>query len=111
MTRISRVLVQSAAAAALALSGLALGATAAGAQPIPHDESRCTNDACATYHCDADGCRRVSDWRYDDRSYIADRSYYYSGSDRERCFGDRCATFRCDANGDNCSRVSDWRYH
>ena len=111
MTKLSRVFVQSAAAAALALSGLTLGATTATAQPLPHDENRCTNDACATFHCDADGCRRISAWRYDDdHGAIADRGYYYDGYDRERCFGDRCATFRCDANGDNCTRVSDWRY-
>ncbi len=111
MTKLSRVFVQSAAAAALTLSGLTLGAATATAQPWPHNEDRCTNDACATYRCDADGCRRISEWRYDeDRGYYYDRSGAYGGLDRERCFADRCATFRCDPNGDNCTRVSEWRY-
>lgn len=109
MTKLSRVLVQSAAAAALAFSGLTVSATVATAQPWSHDETRCTNDACATFRCDGYDCHRVSDWRYG-----ADRSYYYGYSDsrydRDRCYGDRCATYRCDADGYNCTRVSGWRY-
>jgi hypothetical protein len=116
MTRLSRVFVQSAAAAALSLSGLTLGATAATAQPWSHDENRCTNDACATYRCDGYSCTRISGWRYNDNRYVEDRSYYYDRGyytgryDRERCYGDRCATFRCDSDGDNCTRVGSWRY-
>ncbi|HWE44823.1 MAG TPA: hypothetical protein VG407_02255 [Caulobacteraceae bacterium] len=116
MTKLSRVFVQSAAAAALSLSGLTLGATAATAQPWSHDETRCTNDACATYNCNWDGCTRVSGWRYnnDYRGYYYNRDYdngYYIGRyDRERCYGDRCATFRCDSDGDNCTRLGSWHY-
>lgn len=108
MTKLPKLLVPSAVAAAIGLSGLAIGAGAASAQSWwSHTERRCTSDGdrCATYRCDMDGCRRVTDWTYN-------YGGYYVGDYRtiDRCYGDRCATYRCDADGDNCVRTSGWRY-
>ncbi len=111
MTKLTSMITHSAAAAALLLSGLSLGAaTTAQAQPWPHTENRCTNDACATYRCDGYSCTRISGYRY--RYNDTDRGYYYERDSyrTQKCDGDRCATFNCDSDGDNCRRVSDWHW-
>jgi hypothetical protein len=109
MTKLPKVMLQTAAAAALVVSAVSAGAGVAVAQNWSHIENRCTNDACATFRCDWNDCRRISAWRYNnDRSFYRG---YYTERERtyERCELNRCATFRCDADGDQCVRVSDWR--
>jgi hypothetical protein len=117
MTKLRKVLVQTAVASAIGLSGLTIGAGVASAQSwFSHTERRCTSDGdrCATYRCEWNGCRRISGWDYNYNGYNY-RGYYsngYYGGYRttERCYNDRCATFRCDADGDRCTQVSGWRY-
>lgn len=113
-------LVQGAAVAALALSGLALSSSVAVAQAWTHAEQHCSDEgACATFRCNDDGdhCTRVSDWRYG--SADSDRSYYYSDDSRwatedkrtlERCNGNLCATYRCNIDGDDCIRMTGWHW-
>ena len=112
MTKLPKLLVQTAAAAAVGLSGLTIGVGVASAQTwYSHTERRCTTDGdrCATFRCDWGGCRRITAWEYNNYS-----GYYYGDNDYgrriERCYGDRCATYRCDSDGDNCVRVTGWRY-
>ncbi len=114
MTKLPKLLVQTAAAAAIGLSSLTIGAGVASAQSWwSHTERRCTSDGdrCATYRCDWSGCRRISGWEYNNGYYSGYNGYYVGDYRRiERCYGDRCATYRCDSDGDNCVRVSSWRY-
>jgi hypothetical protein len=118
MTKLRKVLVQTAVASAIGLSGLTIGAGVASAQSwFSHTERRCDGDRCATYRCEWNGCRRISGWDYNGYNYNGYNynGYYYRNTyggyrTMERCYNDRCATFRCDADGDRCTRVSGWRY-
>jgi hypothetical protein len=110
MTKLSKIIVQSALAATLGVTGLAAGAGVASAQSWGRTVERCSGDRCATYRCDWDGdsCRRVSGYRYRYNGYYSRRTWGYRTETRCDADGDRCATFRCDMDGDSCTRVSGW---
>ncbi len=102
-----------AAPLALGLALVAAPAPFASAQPLAHQETRCTDTSCADFRCSVDGCTRVSAWRTRNVAFDRDRSYYFDesadGRRLDRCDDGRCALLRCDADGKNCVPVMDGR--